>query len=326
MAGSTYGDHRDGHPHAIAHPLAQWAGHRRCWCAWRYTTDKRKLPLKIDGSGTASIADPATWATLGEVLEALPRLRAAGVMIALTPDLRLLAVDWDDCIQQRRLKTHAAEFVRAAQSYAELSPSNRGIHVWLALQEPWQPQRSRLQAVEVYTSRRFLTVTGRALRVHDTYVALGEAYPLRHVSISEAKQLLLPLGYSETQPTQVAQAVSTADDSALIERILASKQGAKFQRLLNGDTSGYPSPSEADEALCCMLAWWTRDAAQIERIWLASGLGQREKVQKRQDYRQRTIAFALRHTRPKSQQPAKDRISRLATNAAKLLEGGWQWS
>lgn len=63
------------------------------------------------------------------------------------------------------------------------------------------------------------------------------------------------------------------DDKALIERIIKSTQADKFLRLWNGDTSGYPSHSEADMALCRMLAFWTGgDSARVDSLFRQSGL------------------------------------------------------
>jgi hypothetical protein len=58
-----------------------------------------------------------------------------------------------------------------------------------------------------------------------------------------------------------------------------------------GDKSGYKSESEADEALACLIAFYTGDAAQILRIIQRSGLWD-EKWQ-REDYQERTIGRAL---------------------------------
>ena len=52
-----------------------------------------------------------------------------------------------------------------------------------------------------------------------------------------------------------------------------SRQGEKFRRLWEGDTSGYESHSEADAALCSILSYWTKgDTAQIDRLFRRSGL------------------------------------------------------
>jgi hypothetical protein len=81
-------------------------------------------------------------------------------------------------------------------------------------------------------------------------------------------------------------------DNDVISRALSASNGERFSRLWNGDTSGYGSHSEADLALCGMLAFWTGgDASRIDFLFRQSGL-YREKWD-RKDYRNRTIAEAL---------------------------------
>jgi putative DNA primase/helicase len=53
----------------------------------------------------------------------------------------------------------------------------------------------------------------------------------------------------------------------------SADNGPKFNRLWSGDFSAYPSQSEADLALCRILAFWTRrDAARIDSLFRQSGL------------------------------------------------------
>lgn len=59
-------------------------------------------------------------------------------------------------------------------------------------------------------------------------------------------------------------------DSELVEMIRESKIAERFERLFNGTFTG--DHSSADFAFCSMLAWWTQDAAQIDRIFRCSGL------------------------------------------------------
>src|SRR5438034_8490700 len=51
-----------------------------------------------------------------------------------------------------------------------------------------------------------------------------------------------------------------------------AQNGVKFSTLWSGDTSAYSSASEGDLALCTLLAFWTQDAGQIDRLFRQSGL------------------------------------------------------
>lgn len=118
-----------------------------------------------------------------------------------------------------------------------------------------------------------------------------------------------PARVIEAQP-QPAQIGGMSDDD-LIAKIKASKQAAKFESLMAGSITGYNSQSEADEGLCTMLAWWSKDEAQIKRIWSQSKLADRDKFD-REDYQTRTIGHALEQVgsdgyRPPAQRPQAQR-------------------
>ncbi len=105
-------------------------------------------------------------------------------------------------------------------------------------------------------------------------------------------------------------AASDLNDSQLIERAMAAKNGAQFAALWLGDTSGYGGDhSSADLALCGMLAFWAGpDAGRIDRLFRQSGL-YRQKWD-RPDYRAATIRRALagrsEHYRPATREHLPD--------------------
>src|SRR5699024_2386283 len=70
-----------------------------------------------------------------------------------------------------------------------------------------------------------------------------------------------------------------------------AKNGDKFKTLYSGDISSYGSHSEADQALCNLIAPYTQDYEQIDRIFSNSGL-YREKWD-RDDYKTNTIENAV---------------------------------
>jgi putative DNA primase/helicase len=79
---------------------------------------------------------------------------------------------------------------------------------------------------------------------------------------------------------------------------MRAANGEKFSRLWSGDTSAYATAnndghSEADLALCSLLAFWCGpDEVRIDRLFRQSGLC-REKWTRRADYRSLTLSVAL---------------------------------
>ncbi len=89
---------------------------------------------------------------------------------------------------------------------------------------------------------------------------------------------------------------SSRRDETIIEKCRAAENAAKFEALFDrGDVRTYHGgdDSAADLALVSILAFYTRDPDQLEGIFSASVLGQREKWRRRADYRARTIEKAL---------------------------------
>jgi hypothetical protein len=102
-----------------------------------------------------------------------------------------------------------------------------------------------------------------------------------HFAESVGERLTSPNGYHAERT-----------DEEVIELARGAKNAAKFEALMSGDTSGYPSHSEADQALISLLAFYTQDTEQLNRLYRQSGLC-RPKWLDRPDYRDRTIKRAL---------------------------------
>lgn len=87
---------------------------------------------------------------------------------------------------------------------------------------------------------------------------------------------------------------SYLSDESIIEKSAKSKQGEKFSALWNGEFE--TSHSEADQALCAVLAFWCGgDTEQMDRLFRKSKL-YREKWE-RNDYREMTLQKALMQTK-----------------------------
>ncbi|MCL2411494.1 MAG: hypothetical protein FWC97_07615, partial [Treponema sp.] len=91
----------------------------------------------------------------------------------------------------------------------------------------------------------------------------------------------------------------------ILDKIRSSRQGAKFSALFGGDASRYSSHSEADQALCNILAWWLQgDFNEIDRYFRQSGLYRADKWE-RNDYRTVTLEKAKDSCGGKYYEPKK---------------------
>ena len=98
-------------------------------------------------------------------------------------------------------------------------------------------------------------------------------------------------------PPYIGSAASeAATDEAIIEKCRGAENAAKFEALFDrGDVHAHHGgdDSAADLGLLGILAFWTQDEAQLERLVSSSALGRREKWRRRDDYRERTVRKAL---------------------------------
>ncbi len=147
---------------ALAHLQA-----RAQWVVWDYRPNKSntkwtKPPLRAADCTHASHSEPRTWAAYDRAEYAARRNGLPGVGYVLTPDDGIGGYDIDGCrdAETGTLAPWAADVLALAETYAEVSPSGRGVRIF-ALGKPEKAAKCDPAGVEVYAKERFLTVTGR---------------------------------------------------------------------------------------------------------------------------------------------------------------------
>ena len=94
------------------------------WVRWVRTAEGWKMPKQTNGKA-ASVTDRSTWTTFEDVSAGG---YAGGVGFVLT-DSPYMGIDIDDCMDGGRMERKALAVVARFGSYAELSPSGRGLHI-----------------------------------------------------------------------------------------------------------------------------------------------------------------------------------------------------
>ena len=131
----------------------------------------RKIPMQPNGN-PASVADPATWSSFSAVVEHLDaqkNLHPSGAKLMdgigfVFNGSGACGIDLDNVVQDDGLlHPRAKELLDSIPGYKELSPSGRGIHIITLGSPPWTGQRSAEIDVEVYTDKRFFTVTTQTI-------------------------------------------------------------------------------------------------------------------------------------------------------------------
>jgi hypothetical protein len=265
----------------------------RQWLCWR--TEERdgkptKVPYDPSTGEKAESTNPKTWTSYKKAVSVCKDHGYEGIGFVFTPEDDLCGVDLDKCLdpESGEIEGWAQEVIEELDSYTEISPSGTGVHILVRGVLP--AGRNRKGHFEAYDRGRYFTVTGThlagtPLTIEDRQEELRGV--VRRVFGEESTN-----GHAKpvAAPEPVASHLS---DDEVIERALAASNAETFSCLWVGDTSGYGSHSEADLALCGMLAFWTGgDVARIDSLFRQSGLYR--KKWERKDYRNRTITEALR--------------------------------
>lgn len=292
---------------------------RKQWVAWRYKFDTdrdewTKVPIDIDTDGFASSTDPETWASFtdADAYHGCEDTDTDGVGFVVHDEDLVVGIDLDDCRDPDTgdLEPWAEELLDEVPTYAEISPSGTGHRLFGFGFVPDGGTRSGVDGaeghLEMYETGRYLTVTGHAnddspddvRQVNDEISDIHS----EHIADDEPEQNPpIPAGDGGVRvdtpgpnPGGSGSETGSLTDEELLERAKDAENGEKFQRLWNGDTSGYPSHSEADLALAGLLAFWTGgDRQQIDRLFRRSGLYRDKWDRDGDDYGERTIDKAL---------------------------------
>ncbi|RDI69553.1 phage NrS-1 polymerase family protein [Halopelagius longus] len=244
-----------------------------CWREQERDGKPTKVPITPRSGEFASSTDEQTWTSFGDALEYAETGDADGIGFVFTADDPFVGVDLDDCRDPDTgvIDEAAEDIIDRLDSYTERSPSGTGYHVLVEGELP--DGRNRKGTIEMYDSARFFTVTGdhvvetpmTVARRQDALTAVHREYVQDEATDGDSS---LP---SETAGEPSADI--DLDDQKLLEKATNATNGEKFERLWNGNTGGYDSQSEADMALCCLLAFWTGgDRTRMDRLFRQSGL------------------------------------------------------
>lgn len=245
---------------------------RNQWVAWKSVVragaeKPTKQPLDPKCNRLASTTDPQTWSSFDGALAKWKRGEADGIGFVFTADDPFVGVDLDGCRDRvtGEIEVWAKAIVELLDSYSEISPTGTGLHVICRGELP--PGRRRRGKIEMYSDGRYFTMTGAVLEAQSTDVPeRTDALALLHDSVFGAPGI-------PHEGTRQTSSSHRLEDEELLARASSARNGNRFSALWSGNMSGNASASEADLALCNLLAFWTGgDPYQIDRLFRRSGL------------------------------------------------------
>lgn len=293
-------------------------GYNRMFCLYKMIhKDGRKTKMPVTPYGKPlSVTKPEQRLVYAEAEDIYLKdpINFSGIGIIFDESMQYVGIDMDNVIDNNGfIHDDVKNFIYNANTYTEISPSGKGLHVYMMLDKAYYLDVNRYNpkdkpySLEIYNHSRFFTVTNNPYYGYDTSIKLYDTDTFTN--------LLQELGYPWNISNTVSGVSSTVSpakptglsDDEIIAKInnvtntITGKAMIKYQMLFQGNKDyierNYPSYSEADMALVSKLAYFSGDREQVDRLWLKSGLGEREKTKTRKSYRKDTInkAFASKH-------------------------------
>ncbi len=253
-----------------------------------------KKPISAYGTETGSDADHAhTWVTYDEAVRAMKEKGYDGIGFALPEGFFFIDID-----HRELTDPFLVMLLERFASYTEYSYSGDGVHIYgicdISKIPTYIDQKGKLRLdkafymknpnnkVELYCggiTNRFAVYTGNVIRDE----------PLKECT--EALLTTLDKNMRKKQKQKYSAKRDGGDKEVfdIVASLLKQKNGEKFRKLYSdGDYSDYGSQSEADCALCAMIAFRTgADPQMIDTVFRSSAL-MRDKWN-RDDYRESTI-------------------------------------
>lgn len=235
------------------------------WVCWGANEQPLKCPFNPVNGNKAKAGQPGTWASFETAYGGVKQNYYKGVGLEFADEGGYVGVDFDHCIQNGQLTPNVAEWVKQFGSYTEISQSGTGLHIICKGHLPGKG--IKVGDFEMYDRGRYFAMT-------------GNIYSQSSV-IRDAQDAINALYEKLTAPRQKSSETSTAhtstnvppEDEKLMEIALNAKNGDLFTALFSGKWQGrYKSQSEAVLALLNIMAFYTKDSAQIDRLFRQSGL------------------------------------------------------
>jgi len=230
---------------------------------WQYEKNPKKVkpdkvPYNPKNSSRGQSNNPDTFTCYQYALTKVAGYDGLGV--GVFNDLAIL--DFDDCVKNGVIVSEIAkDAAEIMDCYTEISPSGTGLRL-ICMAARFQFDKLRFYihnksiGMEIYVAgvtKKYLTVTGNVIKAGD----LEER--------GEQLQRVLEKYMRRPDKSKKGSSSSKRQKKALDIPALArkAKNGEKFIRLFdNGDITSYESQSNADIALCNILAFYTGDDEQ----------------------------------------------------------------
>ena len=248
---------------------------------WYKTKDNKQTKKPL-----SKVNDPSTWITYEDArknTEWSKDEKGIGIMFAKNRSgLAICGIDIDaHHVDTNPLTKEILDMF--SDTYIEKSPSGKGFHILFFTELDKLPnaqnyksqylQKNSKLDIECYISgmtNRYFTFTGNQVSEGDCLTDKTETL----INFLDKYMSLSGNSDTERELTGEKGVPAPIDVNKRLETAMNAENGNKFKALYHGDTSGYPSPSEAVQALMDMLVFWFGEGGQslVKEVYMQSGL------------------------------------------------------
>lgn len=259
----------------------------------RWVCHKNKIPISPHSGQAASCSDVSTWSDFETAKIAVEEYNLDGIGFQLGDGI--FGIDLDNCIDENGvISDEAKDIVETMNSYTEISPSGRGLHIFAFGKIPDGARKNTKKGFEIYSEGRYFTVTAN---IYENYIQMCDR--TNETKIIHEKYFKKEKETFATFATENWGSKNSLSENEIIEKMFNSKNGIRIKALWHGNISDYPSQSEADLALCNELAFWCcKDERLMDSLFKQSGLMRSKwnETHGKQTYGQITVQTAIAGT------------------------------
>lgn len=166
------------------------------WVCWKYVErdgKPTKPPINPHNGSYANHSDPSTWGTWREAYNSYKRNGYQGIGFVFTASDPFTGIDIDDCLDSDgQMLPVAKDIVTRLNSYTEISPSGKGVKVWVVgtVPEGRKVQLGDGCSIEFYSKERYFTITGKHWSIETPLAAMDAQNALMEIynSVTAPKQ------------------------------------------------------------------------------------------------------------------------------------------
>jgi hypothetical protein len=311
--------------HQLPKPFHEYKD-KKIWLA----SDENKKPVSPITGESKGWNLPAAWGTYSDLEKYLTSKPDHIPAIALSKECELVAFDLDNAVDSNGKILSWAQAIIArleSGSYIEKSSSNKGFHIYAKGSKPGlckvksYPNGGKL---EIYDSNKVMRLTGSQCGICDNLVDMSP-------TIADIYHALFPEDENQDKERPTYKKSPPLKDEDIIALCRKAANAPKFKSLYDEGKIDINDPSASEMSLCSILAFYTQDLSQLDKLVRESKLFETAKkcrIEKgskqtdkweREDYRQRTIQNVLSNLNETYQGHSSEQVKETQTPLLKPL-------